>query len=50
MSGPAPVIAAVIYGGQPIGEMQAAGALTVTGDLALAAWFVTLFPLPPKVG
>jgi DNA-binding HxlR family transcriptional regulator len=48
-AGPAPVIAAVVYGGHPIGEMQAAGALMVKGDLALAAWFVTLFPLPPKV-
>lgn len=50
LTGPAPVIAAVVYGGQPIDAMQAAGALTVEGDLALAARFVTLFPLPPKVG
>ena len=49
-SGSAPAIAAVVYGGQPIAQMQAAGALEVTGDLALAARFVTLFPLPPKVG
>ena len=49
-AGAAPVIAAVVYGGQSIEAMQAAGALTVEGDLALAARFVTLFPLPPKVG
>ncbi len=49
-TGPAPVIAAVVYGGQPIDAMRAAGALKVEGDPALAARFVTLFPLPPKVG
>jgi DNA-binding HxlR family transcriptional regulator len=47
-AGSAPAIAAVIYGGQPLDRMQAAGALEVEGDLALAARFVTLFPLPPK--
>jgi hypothetical protein len=49
-SGSAPAIAAVVYGGQPITQMQAAGALKVKGDLALAVRFVTLFPLPPKAG
>lgn len=49
-SGSAPAIAAVIYGGQPMAQMQAAGALTVEGDQALAAHFATLFPLPSKVG
>ena len=49
-SGTAPAIAAVVYGGQSITQMQTAGALEVAGDLALAARFVTLFPLPPKIG
>jgi DNA-binding HxlR family transcriptional regulator len=48
-SGAAPAIAAVIYGGQSLAQMQAAGALNVEGDIALAAHFATLFPLPPKV-
>ncbi|WP_245600251.1 winged helix-turn-helix transcriptional regulator [Sphingomonas jaspsi] len=37
-------LAAIVYGGAPLEIM------TVTGDLALAAKFRTLFPLPPKVG
>jgi DNA-binding HxlR family transcriptional regulator len=44
------VIAAIIYGGQPIERMEAAGALKVEGDRALAERFCGLFPLPPKVG
>jgi DNA-binding HxlR family transcriptional regulator len=46
-TGAAPVIAAVVYGGQPMAQMQAGG-LTVEGDLALAERFTGLFPLPPK--
>ncbi|MER2263921.1 winged helix-turn-helix transcriptional regulator [Methylobacterium oxalidis] len=45
-TGPAPVIAAAVYGGQPFAAL--AGALGVEGDAALARRFVTLFPLPPK--
>ena len=48
--GPAPVLAAVVYGGQPMEAMEAAGALEVEGDRDLAARFITLFPLPDKVG
>lgn len=48
--GAAPVLAAVVYGGQPIAAMEAAGALKVEGDRDLAARFVTLFPLPDKAG
>ena len=44
------VIAAAIYGGQPLDALEAAGALRVEGDRALAERFVTLFPLPPKAG
>jgi hypothetical protein len=48
-TGPAPAIAAAVYGGQPIEALEAAGALSLEGDRALAERFVTLFPLPPKV-
>jgi len=44
-----PVLAATIYGGQPLDALIAAGALTLEGDRPLADRFVTLFPLPPKV-
>ncbi len=47
--GAAPAIAAVVYGGQPLEQMQAAGAIAVEGDLDLARRFSRLFPLPPKV-
>jgi DNA-binding HxlR family transcriptional regulator len=43
-------IAAVVYGGQPIEAMEAAGTLKVKGDRALAKRFTGLFPLPTKVG
>ena len=43
-----PVVAAAIYGGQPLEALEAGGALTVEGDRALARRFVTLFPLPSK--
>jgi DNA-binding HxlR family transcriptional regulator len=37
-------LAAVVYGGAPLDSIG------IEGDKALAARFVTLFPLPPKVG
>ena len=46
----ASLIAAVVYGGQPLEAMEASGAIKIDGDRALAQRFVTLFPLPPKVG
>jgi len=46
----AALIAAVVYGGQPLAAMEQAGAIRVEGDRALAARFVTLFPLPSKIG
>jgi DNA-binding HxlR family transcriptional regulator len=49
-TGPAPAIAGAVYGGVPIEALEAEGALAVEGDRALAAKFVTLFPLPPKAG
>lgn len=48
LAGHASAIAAAIYGGVPFEAL--AGALAVEGDLVLARRFVTLFPLPPKVG
>jgi hypothetical protein len=30
--------------------LEAAGALAIEGDRALAARFVAMFPLPPKAG
>jgi hypothetical protein len=48
LSGAPPAIGAIVYGGQRIAAMEAAGALTVQGDRALLDRFVTLFPLPPK--
>jgi hypothetical protein len=49
-TGPPRAVAAAVYGGVPIEALEADGALKVEGDRALAARFVTLFPLPPKVG
>ncbi len=43
-------IAAVAYGGVPLAETEKSGALEVEGDRALAARFLTLFPLPDKAG
>ncbi len=48
LGGAPAVIAAAIYGGQPLEALEAAGALRIEGDRALAARFLTLFPLPPK--
>lgn len=45
----APMLAAFVYGGVPLAELEAQGALTVTGDRAAAEHFRTLFPLPPKL-
>ena len=47
-TGAARMIAAAIYGGQRLADLEAAGAVTVEGDRRLAKRFVTLFPLPPK--
>jgi DNA-binding HxlR family transcriptional regulator len=50
VTGTAPAVAAAVYGGQSLEELEAARALRIEGDRALAERFVTLFPLPPKVG
>ena len=43
-------LAAAVYGGEPLDRLVAEGALTVEGDRRLAKRFLTLFPLPPKIG
>jgi DNA-binding HxlR family transcriptional regulator len=48
-TGPAPAIAAAVYGGVPLAALETQGALKLEGDRALAERFVTYFPLPPKV-
>ncbi len=48
-TGTPPGLAAAVYGGQRFETLEAAGRLKVEGDLAVAARFVRLFPLPPKV-
>jgi DNA-binding HxlR family transcriptional regulator len=50
LTGAATALAGAVYGGVPIAALEAERALTVEGDRALAARFVTLFPLPPKAG
>ncbi len=46
----APMIAAIVYGGVPTDAALAQDMVTMTGDRGVAERFVTLFPLPPKVG
>ena len=41
-------VAAAVYGGVPLAELEAGGALQIDGDRSLAERFVALFPLPPK--
>ena len=41
-------IAAAVYGGVPVAELERGGALAVEGDRALLARFLALFPLPEK--
>ena len=50
LAGTPAAVAAAVYGGVPLAALEAEGALAVEGDRALAERFVTLFPLPPKVG
>jgi DNA-binding HxlR family transcriptional regulator len=49
-TGPAPAVAAAVYGGVPVAALEGQGALRLEGDRRLAERFVTWFPLPPKVG
>lgn len=47
-AGPVAAVAGAIYGGRKLEELEEEGVLRMEGDRALAGWFVTLFPLPPK--
>lgn len=47
-TGTPPMVAAAVYGDRPLKALEADGALTVTGDRALAQRFIALFALPPK--
>jgi DNA-binding HxlR family transcriptional regulator len=49
-TGTSAALAAAVYGGQPLPALAEAGLLGVTGDQAVVERFLTLFPLPPKVG
>jgi DNA-binding HxlR family transcriptional regulator len=49
-TGTSAALAAAIYGGQPLPALAEAGLLAVDGDQAVVERFLTLFPLPPKVG
>lgn len=42
-------LASVVYGGRPVVDAEAAGAMAISGDRALAERFFTLFLLPPKI-
>ena len=50
LTGAPPVLAGAIYGGQPLAVLEGAGVLRIEGDRTAAERFVTLFPLPAKVG
>ncbi len=43
------MIAAAVYGGEPLEALEGAGVLKVEGDRELARRFTTLFPLPEKL-
>lgn len=43
------ILAAAVYGGEPIEALVRTGALRIEGDRQLAERFVTLFPLPEKI-
>ncbi|HEX2020052.1 MAG TPA: winged helix-turn-helix transcriptional regulator [Aurantimonas sp.] len=47
-AGPPAMIAAAIYGGRELAELEAEGVLRITGERGLSERFVGLFPLPPK--
>lgn len=49
LAGPPPLIAAAMYSGLPLEEVEGMG-LAVRGDRAVAEKFRTLFPLPEKWG
>ncbi|QLC23691.1 transcriptional regulator [Parasphingopyxis algicola] len=49
VSGEATMLAAVVYGGEALADMEAQNLLTVRGDRALFERFIKLFVLPEKL-
>ncbi|WP_299326794.1 winged helix-turn-helix transcriptional regulator [Parasphingopyxis sp.] len=49
VAGAPTMLAAVVYGGEALGDLETNGLLTVDGDRALFERFVTLFVLPDKL-
>lgn len=49
LSGAVGALGAVIFGGQPLADAEAAGAVKVEGKRDVAQHFVRAFPLPPLV-
>jgi DNA-binding HxlR family transcriptional regulator len=43
------ILAAAVYGGQPLDLLEQEGTLRIEGNRSLAERFVTLFPLPAKL-
>jgi DNA-binding HxlR family transcriptional regulator len=50
ISGEPRMFAAVVYGGRPLADAIATSDLQVSGDLAAAERFLSLYTLPPSVG
>lgn len=50
LSGRTQGVAALVYAGAPLAEVESAGLLAIEGDRSAVARFATLFPPPPKIG
>jgi DNA-binding HxlR family transcriptional regulator len=48
LTGEPSTVAAAVYGGVPVEQLEAGGLLRVDGDRSQLARFLSLFPLPPK--
>lgn len=49
LSGETQGVAALVYAGVPLSEVESQGLLTIEGDRSAVKRFATLFPPPPKV-
>jgi DNA-binding HxlR family transcriptional regulator len=50
LSGETRGVAALVYGGMPIADVESQALLSIEGDRSALARFATLFPTPAKVG
>jgi DNA-binding HxlR family transcriptional regulator len=50
LAGSTAALGAAAFAGAPLDALETSGELQIEGDRAVLARFVTLFPLPPKVG